>query len=105
MEKPHWDALLQGFLEAHPSPATNKKWVSWPKDSGVDLVDLYMCRIKGIITRGATTPRDSETADTSESQECLMQLFDSLSTAAMRDVLITKLRCVVSLLQWQGALC
>ena len=49
------------------------EWVPWPKGSGVDLVDLYMCRIKA--------QREDSTI------EYLVQLFDSIAIAALIDLL------------------
>lgn len=82
LTEPHWNALLECATDAQADPAGNNKWVSWPKDSGVDLVDLYMCRIKD--------PSSSHSPI-----ECLVQLFDSIAIAALVDILIRKCGYVV----------
>ncbi len=77
LKEPHWDALLDCAVAAARSPLVvgdvSGEWVPWPKGSGVDLVDLYMCRIKA--------QREDSTI------EYLVQLFDSIAIAALIDLL------------------
>ncbi len=81
LTQPHWTALLESATDAQANPAGNKKWVSWPRDSGVDLVDLYMYRIKDPSSCNPI--------------ECRVQLFDSIAVAALVDILIKKFGYVV----------